>query len=307
MNLHQLEYVLAVNQHRHFARAAEACHVTQPTLSMMIQKLEEELEIKIFDRSRQPVCPTDAGEKLILQCKAVLVEAERLKEMAKEEREYIGGQLRIGVIPTIAPYLLPLFIQSFHQKYPEVELKISEMITPRILEKLESGELDAGILVPPENEKGVKTIPLYTEAFVVYSPREFEKEYLLADDINADELLLLEEGHCFRSQIIQFCELRKQSGNAIEYTSGSLETLRNLADKHLGITILPELATLNFTPEQLKKTKQFASPQPVREVGLIMSRGYVKKKLIDLLAEEIRASLPTESIKNDSQLIPFTG
>lgn len=305
MNLHQLEYVLAVNHHRHFARAAEACHVTQPTLSMMIQKLEDELEIKIFDRSRQPVCPTDAGERLIKQCKAILVEAERLREMAKEEREYIGGQLRIGVIPTIAPYLLPLFIQSFHEKYPEVELKITEMITGHIMEKLELGELDAGILVPPDGEKGVKAISLYTEAFVVYSPREFEKEYLLADDINADELLLLEEGHCFRSQIIRFCELRKQSANAIEYTSGSLETLRNLADKHLGITILPQLATLNFSPEQLKKTKQFASPQPVREVSLIMSRGYVKKKLIDLLAQEIKSNLPEVIGKSESNRIPF--
>ena len=309
MNLQQLEYILAVNEHRHFARAAEACFVTQPTLSMMIQKLEDELGIKIFDRSRQPVCPTDAGLRLIEQAKRVLQQVERLQEMAHEERDYVGGELRVGIIPTIAPYLLPLFIEAFHAKYPMVKLRISELVTENILHKLESGELDAGILVPPETDRKLTEIPLYTEAFVVYSPREFDKEYLLAEDINANasELLLLEEGHCFRSQIMQFCELRKQMDNAVEYTSGSLETLRNLADRHLGITILPELATLNFSMEQLKKTKQFAAPRPVRKVSLMMSRGYVKRKLIDLLAEEIKNQLPEELVTDEEQVVPFRG
>ncbi len=307
MNLQQLEYILAVNEHRHFARAAEACFVTQPTLSMMIQKLEEELEVKLFDRSRQPVCPTEAGERLIAQAKKIMSEVSVLQEMAREERDYIGGELRIGIIPTIAPYLLPLFIESFHAKYPLIRLKISELVTDNILNKLERGELDAGILVPPENDKRLTEIPLYTEAFVVYSPREFDKEYLLAEDINANanELLLLEEGHCFRSQILQFCELKRKMDTAIEYTSGSLETLRNLADRQLGITILPELATLTFTMDQLKKTRQFASPRPVRKVSMVMSRGFVKRKLLDLLSEEIKSQLPADLVTEEELIVPF--
>ncbi len=305
MNLQQLEYLIAVDHYRHFAKAAESCHVTQPTLSMMIQKLEDELGLKIFDRSRQPVCPTDAGVEIINQAKVILKESDRLVEMAKTARNFIGGELRVGVIPTIAPYLLPLFIQSFHEKYPEVQLKISELITEQIMEKLDYDELDAGILVPPEKEKGIIEIPLYTEAFVVYSPKEFEKEFLLAEDINVNELLLLEEGHCFRSQILKFCELRKTHKNTIEYTSGSLETLRNLADRHLGITILPELATLNFNLDQLKKTKQFAKPRPVRKVSLVMKRGYVKRRLIDLFVEEIKTNLPKDLIDEDERVVPF--
>jgi LysR family hydrogen peroxide-inducible transcriptional activator len=305
MNIQQLEYILAIDQYRHFARAAESCHVTQPTLSMMIQKLEEELGLKIFDRSRQPVCPTEAGEKLLIQARQILLEVKRFEELASEANNFMGGELKIGVIPTIAPYLLPLFIQSFVEKYPDVKLKISELITDQILAYLEKGELDVGILVPPENDKSIKEIPLYHEAFVVYSPREFDKEYLLAEDIDVNELLLLEEGHCFRSQIMQFCELRKLSNNHVEYTSGSLETLRYLTDKHLGITILPELATLHLTPEQMTSVKQFAAPRPVRKVSLVTKRDFVKRRLLEALAEEVKLNLPTNVLKEEKNIIPF--
>jgi LysR family hydrogen peroxide-inducible transcriptional activator len=305
MNIQQLEYILAVDQQRHFARAAEMCHVTQPTLSMMIHKLEDQLGLKIFDRSRQPVCPTDAGEKLLVQARQILLEVKRFEEIASEANNSMGGELRIGVIPTIAPYLLPLFIQSFVEKYPEVNLKIAEIITDQILEQLEKGELDVGILVPPENDKSLKEIHLYNEAFVVYSPRDFDKEYLLAEDIDVNELLLLEEGHCFRSQIMRFCELRKLTNNKVEYTSGSLETLRYLADKHLGITILPELTTIHLTDEQMKSVKQFAEPRPVRKVSLVTQRDFVKKRLVDALAEEIKGSLPQMVLSPTINVVPF--
>jgi len=305
MNFQQLQYILAIDRHRHFARAAEACNVTQPTLSMMVQKLEEELDLKIFDRSRHPVCPTDAGEKLLVQAQNILQEVKKLEEIASEANNYMGGELRVGVIPTIAPYLLPLFIQSFVEKYPEVKLKISELITDQMMERLERGELDVGILVPPENDKRLKEIHLYNEAFVVYSPRRFDKEFLLAEDIDVNELLLLEEGHCFRSQIIQFCELRKLANNKVEYTSGSLETLRYLADKHLGITILPELATKHLTKEQLKSVKQFAEPRPVRKVSLVTKRDFVKRRLIEAFAGSIKDSLPKGLEHNSSNIISF--
>jgi LysR family hydrogen peroxide-inducible transcriptional activator len=305
MNIQQLEYILSIDRYRHFARAAEACHVTQPTLSMMIQKLEEELNLKIFDRSRQPVCPTKAGKELLIQARQILLEVKRFEEIASEANNFMGGELKIGVIPTIAPYLLPLFIQSFVEKYPDVKLKISELITDQILEQLEKGELDVGILVSPDNNKTLKEIHLFNEAFVVYSPREFDKEYLLAEDIDVNELLLLEEGHCFRSQIMQFCELRKLSNNHVEYTSGSLETLRYLADKHLGITILPELATLHLTPEQMTSVKQFAAPRPVRKVSLVTKRDFVKRRLLEALAEEVKLNLPESVFMGQKEIVPF--
>ncbi len=305
MNLQQMEYLLAVDQHRHFARAAEACHVTQPTLSMMIQKLEEELNVKIFDRSRQPVCPTETGELLIEQARNILHESAVFKEIAQEARNFIGGELKIGVIPTIAPYLLPLFIQSFYSEFPQVHLKISELITEQILKKLETGELDVGILVAPENDKTIKEIPLYTEAFVVYSPKSFDKEYLIAEDLDVNDLLLLEEGHCFRSQIIRFCELRKTSDLKIEYTSGSLETLRYLADKQLGITILPELATLHFTKDQMAKVKHFALPRPVRKISLVIKRDFVKRRLIAALGDKIISNLPTKLGTQNEIIVPL--
>ncbi|UBM58412.1 LysR family transcriptional regulator [Marinilongibacter aquaticus] len=305
MNFQQLEYILAVDKFRHFAKAAEACFVTQPTLSTMVQKLEEEVGLKIFDRSIQPVQPTEAGEKLLEQARLILTEANRFKEIANEARDYLGGELRVGVIPTVAPYLLPLFVQAFHREYPNVQLKITELITELILSKLKSGELDVGILVPPENEYSLVEIKLYDEAFVAYSPKPFTKEYLLPDDIDANELLLLEEGHCFRSQIVRFCELREKLNNTIEYTSGSLETLRNLADRQLGITILPELATLNLSDLQKANVCQFANPRPQRRVSLLMKKGYLKKKLTDCFAEVIKSNLPAELSLGGGQLIPF--
>lgn len=292
MNIQQLEYVLAVNTYRHFARAAESCHVTQPTLSMMIHKLEEEHGVKIFDRSKQPVIPTQAGEKLIDQARVILREVDRFSEIVNSSKNTISGELRVGIIPTIAPYLLPMFLLSFKEKYPDVRLKISENITEIILEKLQNGELDAGILVSPEESNNFNEYPLLFEPFVVYTPRKFEKEYLLAEDIDINDLLLLEEGHCFRSQIMQFCELRKQQENAIEYTSGSLETLKNLADRHLGITILPELATLNFSEEEHSNVKRFADPQPNRKISILTHRNFVKQRLVELLKHEITEHVP---------------
>jgi LysR family transcriptional regulator, hydrogen peroxide-inducible genes activator len=305
MNIQQLEYVLAVDKYRHFARAAEASFVTQPTLSMMIQKLEDELDAKIFDRSKQPVIPTDIGEKIITQIRQVLAEIDYLKNISNEEKNIVAGELRIGIIPTIAPYLLPMFLGSFKDKYPDVKLKISENITPTIIQKLKNGELDAGILVNPEDGDSFTDYALFTEAFVVYSPKNFKKKYLLAEDIDISELLLLEEGHCFRSQILKFCELSKMQHNNVEYSSGSLETLKNLTDRHLGITILPEMATLNFSEQDKAKIKHFASPQPIRKVSLLTHRDYIKKRLVSILIEEIKNNLPAEANNPSENVVGF--
>lgn len=292
MNLQQIEYILALDKHRHFAKAAEASFVTQPTLSMMIQKLEEELDVKIFDRSRQPVIPTEIGEKILAKARKVIFELEEFKNIVKNEKEIISGEIRLGVIPTIAPYLLPMFLQKFSKKYEHLKLFISENVTETLLTKLKTGEIDAAIMVLPDDGENYHEYELYYEPFVVYAARPFDKEYLLAEDIDTDELLLLEEGHCFRTQILKFCELAKPKNTRIEYSSGSLETLKNLTDKQLGITVLPEMATLDFSSVERKKIKYFADPQPYRKVSIITHRDFLKRRLISLLHENILEEIP---------------
>ncbi len=296
MNFQQLEYVLAVDVHRHFAKAAEQCHVTQPTLSMMIQKLEDEIGVKIFDRSRQPVVPTHAGETLIAQARVVLREAARFREIAKEEENSLSGDLRIGIIPTLSPYLLPLFLQSFMDTHPEIRLKITERTTSSLIEFLQKGLLDVAILVTPLQENTLREDPLFYEAFVVYSGYDYRKEFLLPEDIDPNHLWLLEEGHCFRSQIMNICELRQKDRLSVEYEAGSLETLKRLVDAQNGITILPELATGYLTDEQRRKVKRFAHPEPVREVSLVTHRHLVKQRLVEALKNEILLHLPLDKV-----------
>lgn len=297
MNFQQLEYVLAVDMHRHFAKAAEQCHVTQPTLSMMIQKLEEETGVKIFDRSRQPVVPTQAGASLIAQARVVLREVERFREIAREEESSLRGELRIGIIPTLSPYLLPLFLQSFVEKYPGIRLKINERTTSALIDSLHKGQLDAAILVTPLNDATLREDPLFYEAFVVYSGHDYHKEYLLPEDIDPNRLWLLEEGHCFRSQIMNICELRRKEQLSVEYEAGSLETLKQLVDAQNGITILPELATRYLTEQQLLKVKHFVAPEPVREVSLVTHRHFVKQRLMEALKNEILLHLPPDKVR----------
>ncbi|WP_416864227.1 MAG: LysR substrate-binding domain-containing protein [Imperialibacter sp.] len=305
MNLQQLEYIVALDNERSFSKASDQCHVTQPTLSMMIQKLESEYDIKIFDRSKYPVVPTETGKSLISQARLILQEVHKIQELVQEKKNTIAGDLQIGIIPTIAPYLLPLFIYEFTIRYPHIKLKISEHVTEEILEKLDEGKLDAGILVSPDDTKLFNAFPLYYEPFVVYSARKFDKELLLAEDIDPNELLLLEESHCFRSQIIQFCELRDKKENTLEFTSGSLETLRNLADKNLGITILPELSTLQLRESDTLKLKRFAAPEPFRVISLMTRRDFVKKRMITAFMEEIKKHIPEKFQAPQGQEIAY--
>ena len=301
MNLQQLEYIVSLAAQQHFGKAAEACFVTQPTLSMMIQRLEEELDVKIFDRSRQPVVPTAVGQDLIDQARQVLHEVECLREIAAATKGTLTGELRIGIIPTLSPYLLPLFLPAFVKKYPEVKLKISERTTAHILENLQAGALDVGILVTPLQNSSIRETPLFYEPFVVYSAENYDKEFLLPEDIDPNQLLLLEEGHCLRSQILNICALRSKTEMSVEYEAGSLETLKQLVDANNGITILPELATLYLSKEQLKKVKRLAQPEPVREVSLVTHRHLVKQRLVAALEEEILRYLPKGRVWRESE------
>ena len=301
MNLQQLEYIVAVDTWRHFSTAAEKCNVTQPTLSMMIQRLEEELDVKIFDRSKQPVVTTSIGDKIIEQARVVLNEASQMKNLVRDQKSEAQGELHIGIIPTVAPYLLPLFLNQFLSKYPNVRLKISELTTDQIISHLEKQQMDAGILATPLKNPSVKEHPLFYEQFVVYASAEekmMKKKYLLAEDINVNHLWLLEEGHCLREQVVNLCELKRKETllQNLDYQAGSIETLRKMVDMNNGITILPELALSDLTAKQKKNIRYFKPPAPVREVSIVTYRYFVKYHLIELLRKEIIKSVPSHML-----------
>ncbi|MGC4038752.1 MAG: LysR substrate-binding domain-containing protein [Chitinophagaceae bacterium] len=306
MTFVQLDYIVAVDTWRHFAMAAEKCFVTQPTLSMQIQKLEEELDIKIFDRSKQPVMPTEAGVEIIEQARKILSEKNSLLETVQNKKGILSGELRIGIIPTLAPYLLPLFIQPFAKKYPSIRLVVHEMMTELIISRLREGKIDAGILVTPLQEAGIKEYVLFYEELMAYVSKKnavYEKTYVLPQDIDPQKLWLLEEGHCFRSQIVNLCELQKISkeNSHFDYEAGSIETLRRMVEMNDGITIIPELATLDMPLKQMQLIRHFKKPSPMREVSVVVHRNFVKKKLIDVLRQEILDTIPEKIRKNKTQ------
>ena len=296
MNLQQLEYIVALDTHRHFAKAAENCFITQATLSMMIRKLEEELNMILFDRSKQPVVPTEAGKIVIDQARTVLKEAAQIKQLSKEMKLSVQGELRIGIIPTLAPYLLPLFLPSFLKKYPSVKLKIIEQTTEQIIQMLSADKLDVGLMATPVVNKNFKAWHLFYEEFKVYvatDDKSFRKKYLLPEDIDVNKLWLLEEGHCLRSQTLNLCELQKKQAKAhnLDYETGSIESLIKITEMNEGITIVPELATLNFDDVALQKLRHFKPPVPVREISLVTYRHFIKQKLLDVLSEEIKQNI----------------
>jgi len=296
MNLQQLEYIVALNKHRNFARAATATFVTQPTLSAMVQKLEEELGVQIFDRKQHPIIPTLNGETIIEHATVILNEISRLHAYTKEVKGQIAGELRIGIIPTLAPYLLPLFLTPLAEKYPLLQVFIKEMVTEDIIKQLKTRELDMGLLVTPLHDEQLKEHPLFYEEFYAYAaPTEKlgDKKYILPKEINIDHLWLLEEGHCFRHQIFNLCELKQSfsASNNLHYQAGSIETLINIVDRHEGITIIPHLATLNLNDHQKKNLHSFAS-QPVREISLVINHTYPRYKLLQHVQMAIKASLP---------------
>jgi LysR family hydrogen peroxide-inducible transcriptional activator len=300
MTITQLEYVVALDNFRHFALAAENCFVTQPTLSMQIQKLEDELGVKIFDRTKQPVIPTEIGTGIIAQARIALKETQMVKQIISDQKDTLSGELRIGIIPTLAPYVLPPLYKSMHEKYPQLELIVKEYITENVIHELKNNRLDCGIVVTPLSDVSIKEdILFYEELFVYVSAKNAlsDKKYVLAREIDPNQLWLLEEGHCFRSQILNLCELRKSSDFHFKYETGNIETLRRMVDKSDGITILPELAVREFSKAQLRLVKRLKQPSPAREVSLITHRDHIKTKLIKKLREEILHIVPVQMQK----------
>ncbi|MDN5216204.1 hydrogen peroxide-inducible genes activator [Fulvivirgaceae bacterium BMA12] len=299
MTLIQLEYVVAVDTYRHFAKAAEKCFITQPTLSMQIQKLEDSLGVIIFDRSKHPVMPTEIGQSIIKQARIVLNESKKIKEIIDDEKQELVGEIRLGIIPTLSPYLLPLFINTFIEKYPRVEIQVEEFLTSQIIEKLKYDLLDIGLVVTPVKEQGIIEKPLFYEEFYTYVSSQHalsKKPVLSMDDIDVNDLWLLNEGHCFREQTLNLCGAYqdKPKNEHFRYESGSLEALRKIVDQRRGLTLLPELATYDLTLENKKKLRPFVAPVPVREVSLIMHRSFLKRKIVEALFKEIIDSLPPD-------------
>ena len=226
MNIQQLEYILAVDQFRHFAKAAEHCHVTQPTLSMMIQKLEDELGVKLFDRTAQPVKPTPAGVKVIDQARIVLYQTSLIKDIVKEEEQSLSGTFRLAVLPTIAPYLLPRFFAQLTERYPDLDIRILEMKTAPSLAALQRGEIDAAIIASQPKEPQLQAQTLFYEQFFGYVAKGdplFKKSLIRTADISDEHLWLLDEGHCFRDQLLRFCQMEKVKVRQAAYRLGSME------------------------------------------------------------------------------------
>jgi len=291
MTITQLQYVLAVAEHKNFTLAAEKCFVTQPTLSMQIQKVEEELNIQIFDRSKKPIQLTEIGQKIVNQAKNIVNEADRMQDIVEQQKGFIGGEFRLGIIPTIMPTLLPMFLNNFIKKYPKVKLIIEELNTDEIILKLKNGHLDAAIAATPLMEEKIKEVVLYFEPFMAYIPQShkyYSKNEIEVSDLDVDEILLLQDGHCFRDGILNLCKnVSKSDFSHFQLESGSFETLIKLADEGLGITLLPYLHTLDLKESDKLKLKHFVEPKPAREVSLIFPKTELKIQIIDALRTTI--------------------
>ena len=286
MNLQQLEYILAVDELRHFAKAAEYCNVTQPTLSAMIQKLEDELNTKLFDRTTQPVQPTLTGRKVIEQARITLRQANLIKDIVKEETCSLGGIFRIGVLPTIAPYLLPRFFPELMEEYPSLDIRVTEMKTQECLEALKTGELEAVLIAGA------------AEGAHFHSRHNalFKKEMIRSSEVSGEQLWLLDEGHCFRDQLMRFCQLESAQSCQIAYRLGSMETFMRMVESGKGITFIPELAVLQLNDEQKRLVRPFAIPRPTRRIYIVTRTDFIRHTLLNMLTEKIKACIPKEML-----------
>ena len=297
-SIHQLEYLVAVDREKHFGRAAEDCHVSQPSLSTQIQKLEEELGIVIFDRSKKPIKAREVGKEVIEQAKLILKEHKKLDYIAGLGSGTPKGEFELAVIPTLAPYLIPIFLGHFAVKYPEVKLKINEYKTEDIIKKLINDEIDAALLVTPLGDDRIIERHLFFEPFYAYLSEDhplFKRKILTEFDLEEHQMWLLEEGHCFREQVLKVCSMDKKGGvfPNIEFASGNLETLKNLVKKNTGYTLLPELALEDMTDKEIKThIKKFKKPAPTREVSIVHSRSFLKESIITAIEQSILDTLP---------------
>ena len=307
----QLEYIVAVDRLRHFGKAAKACHVSQPSLSMQLQKAEDELGVQIFDRHKKPITATDEGKPIIDQARQILREHERLLDISKNKSSALSGDFHLVVIPTLAPYIIPLFIEKFSSSFPLIRLKIDEMKTEDIIESLRSDTLDAGLLATPLREKNIAEFPVFYEPYYLYGPSNHElmkKRSIKEESLDQSEIWLLRDGHCLRNQVINFCSLRVENRGVypnVSFEGGTLETLRHLIRKNKrGYTLMPHLFIDGLTAAEVAASvRPFVTPIPTREVSLVMRRGHWKLKMVEALREVIRKVVPKELLESSEKQI----
>lgn len=305
MTLQQLEYLIALDKHKHYVRAAEACGVSQSTLSSMIQKLETELDVTIFDRSSHPIMPTKVGEKIIAQAKTILLNAHHLQKIPINERESEKGSVHIGIIPTIASYITAKLIHVIQSNYPDMRFHIYELTTAEILKKFDKGSLDMAIMATPLEQNKLLEIPLYYEKFIAYIAQSEENLYnnerINPHQLPIDHLWYLKEGHCFRNQVFNFCD--SKSKYSAVYEAENLHTLISIVDENGGYTILPELH-LQLLPEEKKKNiRRLTDPEPVREVSLVVREDYIFERLLNNVSSAVQKIIPEEML--DKRLKKF--
>jgi LysR family hydrogen peroxide-inducible transcriptional activator len=291
MTITQLKYVLAVAEHKNFTMAAEHSFVTQPTLSMQIQKLEEELGVTIFNRKKKPIQLTPIGEKILEQAKLIVDESNRISDIVDQQKGYIGGEFKLGIIPTIMPTLLPFFLKTFLKKYNKVKLYIEELTTDEMMRKLTDGYLDAGIAATPLENEAIVEKPLYYEPFIGFvseDHRLYQKDHISEEDLDLSDILLLEDGHCFKNNVINLCQsINTTDDNHFHLESGSISTLIRLSKEGLGMTLIPYLNSLDLSEEDKKYLRPFASTIPAREVSLIYHKSQLKIQMLDALKTTI--------------------
>jgi len=306
MTLSQLYYLVAVDNHRHFAKAAEACYVTQPTLSIQVQKLEEELGVLLFDRSKYPVKPTAVGQKVIAQAREVLHESERIKEILQDFKNVVEGPFKLGVIPTVASTVLPRFVKQFYREFPAIQLQVTELQTDQIIKMLRNDQLDAALLATPLQESGIIEKPLFYEPFVAYIPSDHRlsgEKFITNSELDINDMLLLNEGHCFRNSILNLCQKQNPATGPMNFESGNFETLIRLSKKGFGMTLLPYLHAIDLPAEDQKFVKPIAEPKPTREISLVYTRAELKIKVIEKLIELITKNVPPKLLEEKEQIL----
>lgn len=299
MTLTQLEYVVAVATYKSFVAAAEKSFVTQPTLSMQVQKLEDELSVRIFDRNKHPIALTEAGDAIVRQARAVLAEAAKIPELVHQRQGRVTGVFRMAVIPTIAPYILPKLLEEHAAKHPELRLIVTEMQTEEIIRKLQDDELDCGLLSTPLENQRIKEYPLFYESLVAYlgadQEQALKKRMVEPADIDLENIWLLNEGSCLRNQVLNLCSdhIRDlQDHRPFHYESGNVDTLCKMVDRNGGVTIIPELASFEFSEQQSEQVRYFADPQPVREIALVTNGHFVRMSVLQSLIDEVLKLVP---------------
>jgi LysR family hydrogen peroxide-inducible transcriptional activator len=309
MNLQQLEYIVALDQYKSFSKAADACFITQATLSTMVKKLEEELDMVIFDRKTAPILTTECGKAIVAEAKKLLFHGAHIKHLATEVKGKIEGELKIGVIPTVAGNLLHRILPKLLDKYPKLKLIIQEITTANIVSKLKNGELDVGIVSTPINQLHLEEKILYYEKLLVYGQlKNTTSQYIKPQDIVDEKVWLLEEGNCLSDQVINLCALNPKKLNSnLQFNPNSFDTLINIVDSFNGLTLIPELYYADLSEEKKAKVSEFNSPYPVREISLIFHRPYAKLRLVDVLEREIKQAivpiLQTSKLKNTELII----